>query len=262
VGDLEWVPAATQKAMVRLLDHADKVGLTNTEEFTLRAFFMAAAHDLRPSRRFQTEWKKFDLLVQDDDVATLIEFKYYLHRRSADLDGTAGRPKGGAGPKNEAEFAACLAKLRTTAVPGVAQRALVLVYERDDDRGRETSFHGSYGALEESAAVARVWRLAEGPLEARVLQPTDGRGGEDAAVLWADRPHDYDAHPHQANVCVLCLFAQDHPVHSGANPTAEPCWSCGRPATGETVMGTPYCDGYNERAGADCRMVAIYSEMT
>jgi hypothetical protein len=82
-----------------------------------------------------------------------------------------------------------------------------------------------------------------------------------------DQPHDYDAHPDQADVCILCLLPPGHPVHDGGErhpqvDTGPTCWSCGRPATGETVQGTPYCDGFNQRAGHDCRMVAIYSEMT
>jgi hypothetical protein len=62
----DWVPDVTREAMRRLLAHAEKVGLPNTDECTLRAFFMAAAHDLfgMPGPRFQTEWKGFDLLVQ------------------------------------------------------------------------------------------------------------------------------------------------------------------------------------------------------
>jgi hypothetical protein len=107
------VVAATHEALVRLLEHAGKVGLANTEEFTFRSFFMAAAHDLLDDPRFQTEWRKVDLLVQHGNVATLIEFKYYLLRRTVHLDGTHGRAKGGAGLKNESEFRTCLSKLRT-----------------------------------------------------------------------------------------------------------------------------------------------------
>ena len=42
--------------MARILDHAGKVGLANTEEFTFRSFFMAAAYELLDKPRFQTEW--------------------------------------------------------------------------------------------------------------------------------------------------------------------------------------------------------------
>jgi hypothetical protein len=118
--------------VARVLDHAEKVDLANTEEFTFRSFFMAAASELLDAPRFQTEWGTFDLLVQSGDTASLIEFKYYLLRRTYRLDGSPGPKKGGAGPKNEREFGACLDKLRNTIVDGIDQRRLVLVYERDD----------------------------------------------------------------------------------------------------------------------------------
>jgi hypothetical protein len=78
----DWVPDVTREAMCRLLGHAEKVGLPNTDECTLRAFFMAAAHDLlgKPGPQFQTEWYRFDLLVQIGALATVIEFKYYMQR--------------------------------------------------------------------------------------------------------------------------------------------------------------------------------------
>jgi len=170
----QWVPDATRTAMTRILEHADKVGLANTEEFTFRSFFMAAAHELLRLPRFQTEWHKFDLLVQDDHTATLIEFKYYLLRRTIGLDGAPGRPKGGAGLKNESELYACINKLRTTAVAGIHERRLVLVYERDDQGSarRTRTLHSSYGRLTESRQIAGVEALTMGPLEARILRPT------------------------------------------------------------------------------------------
>jgi hypothetical protein len=169
----EWIPEATRVAMARILDHAGKVGLANTEEFTFRSFFMAAAYELLDKPRFQTEWGKFDLLVQSDDGTALIEFKYYLLRRTYRIDGTPGPRKGGAGTKNETEFHACIDKLRNTVIDGIDQRRLILVYERD---GRLTgrrcrSLHGSYGQLAPSTSLTRVWSLTHGPLEARVLEP-------------------------------------------------------------------------------------------
>jgi hypothetical protein len=82
----DWVPDVTREAMRRLLAHAEKVRLPNTDECTLRAFFMAAAHDLlgMPELQFQTEWHRFDLLVRIDALATAIEFKYYMRRRTLD----------------------------------------------------------------------------------------------------------------------------------------------------------------------------------
>ena len=42
----EWVPDATREAMRRASEHAAKVRQTNTDEFTFRAFFMTATHDM------------------------------------------------------------------------------------------------------------------------------------------------------------------------------------------------------------------------
>ena len=73
---------------------------------------MATAHDLLDEPRFQTEWRRFDLLVQVGDSATAVEFKYYVLRRTLGLRGEFLGYKGGAGPKNEEEFRDCVHKLR------------------------------------------------------------------------------------------------------------------------------------------------------
>jgi hypothetical protein len=83
----------------------------------------------------------------------------------------AGRPKGGAGLENE--FYACVNKLRNISIDGIDERRLVLIYERDNrrDQRRKRTLHGSYGQLTESSAIAQVWALTDGPLEARILRP-------------------------------------------------------------------------------------------
>src|SRR5215470_1221103 len=115
----DWVPEVTREAMLRLVAHATKVGLSNTEEFTFRGLFMAAAHDLLDRPRFQTEWERFDLLVQLGEHTTVIEFKYYLLRRTVGLRGELLGYKGGAGLQNEAEFRRCVSKLRDAALPAM-----------------------------------------------------------------------------------------------------------------------------------------------
>jgi hypothetical protein len=172
--DDEWVTEATRRAMVRIAEHAELVGLANTEEFTFRSFFMAAAFELLDRPRFQTEWRKFDLLVQAGGANTLIEFKYYMARRTYHLDGNPGPWRGGPSAQNEREFSACVEKLRSTTVDGIDERRLVLVYDRVGPARGSRSLHGSYGRLAPCASVARVWPLAHGPLEARVLEPAPG----------------------------------------------------------------------------------------
>lgn len=168
----DWVPDVTREAMRRLLAHAEKVELPNTDESTLRAFFMAAAHDQLGSRpRFQTEWRRFDLLLQIGELATVIEFKYYVQRRTQGLQGEHLGFKGGPGLKNEAEFTACVQKLRTAVLPGVADRRLILVYEGQSNGRSHHSFDRSYQGLASGADLADVQALTVGPLEGRVLRP-------------------------------------------------------------------------------------------
>jgi hypothetical protein len=174
----EWVPDVTSEAMRRVCEHADKVGLTNTEEFTFRAFFMAATYDmavtfgLLEGLHFHTEWRSFDLLVRLGGIATLLEFKYYVIRRTYNLDGTHGDFKGGPGPQNWSEFTAALHKLHAAMVPGLGPRRLVVVYKRDDMLPKGQSWHKSFGDLEPDESIARIWPRASGPLEARIFKPT------------------------------------------------------------------------------------------
>jgi hypothetical protein len=169
----DWVPGVTREAMGRLLAHAEKAKLANTDECTLRAFFMAAAHDLlgAPRPEFQTEWRRFDLLVQVHGLATVIEFKYYLQRSTHGLRGEALGFKGGPGPQNEREFDECVRKLRSAAVPGVSDWRLVLVYERESPGRSRHSFGQSYAELAVGETHADVQALSDGPLEGRVLKP-------------------------------------------------------------------------------------------
>jgi hypothetical protein len=169
----DWVPEVTREAMRRLLAHADKVGLPNTDECTLRAFFMAAAHDLHgiPRPQFQTEWHRFDLLVQIGALATAIEFKYYMQRHTLGLGGEQLGPKGGPGPKNEGEFNRCVQKLRTVVLPGVGDRRLILVYVREANGRSRYSFDRSYGGLAVGDDLTDVQSLTVGSLEGKVLRP-------------------------------------------------------------------------------------------
>lgn len=166
-----WVPDVTGEAMVRLLEHAKKVGSPNTDEFTFRAMFMVAAHDLLDAPRFQTEWNKFDLLVQIGDTTTVVEFKYYMRRFTFGLGGERMLPKGGPSRQNEKEFWKCVHKLRTRELPGVGDRWLVLLYDRPPEDTSRYSFHRSYGDLAPGEDFMEVWPLNKGEwLEARVLR--------------------------------------------------------------------------------------------
>lgn len=163
-----WIKTTTDTALDVMLHHAGRVGLMNTEEFTFRSMFMASV-DPR-GIRFQTEWNKFDLLAQIDSQFTLIEFKYYITRRTHSLDGKPGNYKGGASKQNELEFWKCVNKLATQAPSQIAERFLVLVYEREYPKQSRCSFHNSYGGITAKPPVSEVWTLSRGPLEARILR--------------------------------------------------------------------------------------------
>jgi hypothetical protein len=171
----DWVADVTREAMRRLLAYAEKVELLNTDECTLRAFFMTAARDqLGLGPRFQTEWRRFDLLVQDGELAAVIEFRYYLQRRTFGLQGEILGFKGGPGPKNEGVFNACVHKLRTAVPEGVTDRCLILVYETWSNPASRNSFSRSYRDLAVNADLADVQRLTVDKLEARVIRPRPG----------------------------------------------------------------------------------------
>lgn len=166
----DWVVESTAEALSELCRHADCVGVTNTDEFTVRSMFMRAAADRVNAPRFQTEWRRFDLLVQSDSESVLIEFKHYVLRRTFDLDGRALGYKGGASAKNEQEFWTCVTKLHERAPKQIDERLLILMYQREYTRASKHSFHKSYADIPTTHPVARVWPLACGPFEARILQ--------------------------------------------------------------------------------------------
>ena len=138
----------------------------------------------QPAPTFQTEWHRFDLLIQQGRQATVIEFKYYLQRRTLGLLGEDLGFKGGPGPKNEAEFKACVDKLRTAALPGVDDRRLVLVYEKQSHSGFRYSFNGSYQDLAAGDDLVDVQKLTVDQLEARVLRPRLGLATGDETVRY------------------------------------------------------------------------------
>jgi hypothetical protein len=137
-----------EAAMNRLADHVAVVGLWNTDEFAFRSFFLYELMKVLPSAQCETEWQRFDLLVRERDRNTLLEFKYYLHRRSTSLSGFLASWKGDAGVQNRREFSACIEKLHTCPFEPIHAKYMVLVYERTNPRtGSTNCFSQSYGTL-------------------------------------------------------------------------------------------------------------------
>ncbi|MEM7682804.1 MAG: hypothetical protein AAF288_12675 [Planctomycetota bacterium] len=118
----------------------------------------------------QAEWKRFDLLIRARDTVGLVEFKYYLTRPNIDLEGKQRGWKGGAGPKNEHEFWACVDKLGRTAPAGVDHRFLVLVYESYSPRSSRYSYAASYFGISEDDRLGRVTKVTGDQLEAQVIE--------------------------------------------------------------------------------------------
>jgi hypothetical protein len=150
------IVTAVKTALSRLATHARVVCLANTDEATFRLFVLAAIKEHNPSAECQTEWHRHDLLVQLDGANTLVEFKYYLYRRTRDLDGSYGNWKGEAGPKNEGEFRACLKKLHECGLQHIHHKYLILVYERPCDPKRKHSFTTSYDNLKPDPMISDV----------------------------------------------------------------------------------------------------------
>jgi len=143
-------------AIGKMKAHADLVELTNVDESTFRSFLLAEIKCRRPEARCQTEWHRFDLLVQIDTASALVEFKFYITRRTRELDGRAGPFKGGASKKNEDEFDACVEKLHSYPDPTVAHKYLILVYEKTSPKRSKCTFARSYDTLPADPRIRSV----------------------------------------------------------------------------------------------------------
>ncbi|MCC6906666.1 MAG: hypothetical protein IT430_01880 [Phycisphaerales bacterium] len=165
-----WILPATTTALEQMLRHAKVVDLCNTDESTYRSFFMAALKSRLPKARLETEWRRFDLLVQNDGRNTLIEFKYYILRRCWGLDGKALQWKGGAGVQNEREFWDCVQKLHRCAHAPLHDKYLVLVYEQIKDGCKRKTYGASYGALGASDLIDGVKSFERDSLICKVLK--------------------------------------------------------------------------------------------
>ncbi|PCI07577.1 hypothetical protein COB72_09955 [bacterium] len=129
-----------QNSKAAFIEHSKCVELSNTNESIFRSFFIEQLCKEDHSVRCQVEWNFVDVFVKFPDRNVLIEFKYYLHRRSMKLDGSIGNRKGGASTKNKSEFDKCVRQLfddsRDTqraykdASAVVHEKYLILAYER------------------------------------------------------------------------------------------------------------------------------------
>lgn len=159
------IEQAVSAALQRLKTHSDLVGLSNVDEATFRSFVIAGIMERCPTAKCQTEWHRFDLLVQGDAIYVLVEFKFYLMRRTLELNGHLGSWKGEAGPQNESEFWACVGKLHDQRDAAVQQGYLILVYQRDYPLRSKYSFAKSYDGLAAGTKIGAVTDIPHGMAE-------------------------------------------------------------------------------------------------
>jgi hypothetical protein len=159
------IEQAVSAALQRLKTHSDLVGLSNVDEATFRSFVIAGIMERCPTAKCQTEWHRFDLLVQGHAVNVLVEFKFYLLRQTREINGRLGSWKGGAGPKNKSEYEACVGKLHNRRDAAVHHRLLILVYQVGYPRPSKYSFAESYDDLAADTRIGAVTDIPHGMAE-------------------------------------------------------------------------------------------------
>lgn len=115
--------------MRRLGKHIACVGLPNVDESTFRSFVLAALIEQCPTAKCQLEWHTYDMLTQIGGENALIEFKFYVFRRTRHLDESDGPWKGNAGVQNQRETRACIKKLSVRQYRPIHHKYLILAYE-------------------------------------------------------------------------------------------------------------------------------------
>ncbi len=167
----KWFTDGCRDALQRMVEHASKVGLPNTDEFTFRSFFMSELISKNRCSKLQTEWHKFDLLLQNTNGNYLIEFKYFLYRHTYALDGSMIRKKGGPSPKNEVEFWDCVEKLSQCDIPGIDRKYLVLIYQQTPTDMKGRTYAQSYDSISSSdKSVIAIKTIKTPPLRCKILR--------------------------------------------------------------------------------------------
>lgn len=135
---------AVRGALDAMRKHADEVGIENTDEFTFRAFLMQEIRKACRAAKLETEWNRFDLLVECGEARWLVELKYYVLRARRLLNSGTVSYKGGPGVQNTSEFNACVKKLCDHQHEAITRRVLVLVYQRELPPSKRESYHKSF----------------------------------------------------------------------------------------------------------------------
>ena len=140
-----------------------KTPLPNWNESVLRFFFVRALLRLNPGIRCAVEWRRIDLMVQDDHDTSLVEFKFYVRPWLYDLRRRRVRAKGGPGKVNFGEFCDCVEKLanieqaswRARDDGHISHRHLVLFYGDSPDMVGPKFYASWYDSIKLPARTTR-----------------------------------------------------------------------------------------------------------
>ena len=169
------LPTVLKRTWVHFSEELSKTPLHHFTESVFRYFFVRSMLELYPGTRCETEWKRCDLFFFDSTGPSVVEFKFYLHNRHRDFQGTTKYYKGGAGEKNFDEFCGCVQKLvelgnvswGKDSGADVKNRYLVLAYAHSRQHLGPKSYRYWYDQLnlpahlESRVHIRRVSRLTD-----------------------------------------------------------------------------------------------------
>lgn len=111
--------------------------LSRWNESVLRYYFCRFLATTHPGVQQLVECDKIDLVLRHPPCTAFVEFKFYRHPLRYDpYDGAFRGYKGGPGPKNLAEFEACIDQLHSRRVVRGLSKYVVLVYADPLDGSR------------------------------------------------------------------------------------------------------------------------------
>jgi len=167
------VSAVLRSMWAAIARESRQTPLDHWNESVFRFMFVRDLLSKYPHVRCDVEWNRVDLLIQDSDGPSPIEFKYYVRPWHVDLRGKRIRAKGGPSEKNFGEFCACVEKLariddakwRAKDDVPFAHRYLILAYADSSDMVGKKSYSHWYDeiqlpdAIQEKACRARLLTL-------------------------------------------------------------------------------------------------------
>ncbi len=118
-------------------------------ESVFRYFFIKELFKQYPKAVFETEWKRFDLLITDRKKGIIIELKFFFLNKHRDLNGKFKNYKGRPSKKNKQEFIDCIKKISSLDENDIKEKYVVLVYEITND-------NNSFGKIYDSRKLYKM----------------------------------------------------------------------------------------------------------